>query len=455
MAITRNDVARSGVVYTNNRKAGFAFFDVRNVKTIILDATESAPLLHKDEALLRNYTSEIIKGLSQAAALTGATNIIVAVNERLSETAAKLSEPLPTGVRLCSVPDVYPTGDENLLLYFTLGLLLEPGTTLESVGVAILDVETAFNLGNLERTPVVAKHVDIVGAVKNPCTLCVPLGVTLEDCLEQAGGATVPNPAYIENDVMTGRLLPDLDLPVGKTTSALVVLPDDHIIVKRKTDDLNQTIRHARAVCNQCARCTELCPRYIMGNPTEPHRAMNALLIGASKNADAAGNAYCSQCNLCSYYSCPEGLDPMRVLLGWHLSNASLLKSLFPNPVFVPERASLYAASRLTSTKRLLQRLQLDQYDSNATLCHNEVHPEQVIISLGQTSDTPALPLVQAGDAVSRGQTIAIRKRPADSDTVETGADLHSSIDGTVVKTTPTEIIVSATFQPNVIETSR
>ena len=32
-----------------------------------------------------------------------------------------------------------------------------------------------------------------------------------------------------------------------------------------------------RSACDQCRFCTEFCPRYLLGHPIEPHRAMQSL----------------------------------------------------------------------------------------------------------------------------------------------------------------------------------
>ena len=59
--------------------------------------------------------------------------------------------------------------------------------------------------------------------------------------------------------------------------------------------------------CDQCSLCTELCPRYIMGYPIEPHRVMRTLLMtGEAKQRGSLWAQYCCECNVCSYIACPE-----------------------------------------------------------------------------------------------------------------------------------------------------
>jgi hypothetical protein len=70
--------------------------------------------------------------------------------------------------------------------------------------------------------------------------------------------------------------------------------------------------RIGRSACDQCRFCTEFCPRFLLGHPIEPHRAMQSL--GFSTGADAmVATLYCCECNLCTMFACPEDLDPKTV----------------------------------------------------------------------------------------------------------------------------------------------
>ena len=69
----------------------------------------------------------------------------------------------------------------------------------------------------------------------------------------------------------------------------------------------------ARAACDQCTFCTEMCPRYLLGHPIQPHLAMRALAFNEGPNPSAAHTLYCCECNICSLIACPEDLDPKNV----------------------------------------------------------------------------------------------------------------------------------------------
>ena len=101
---------------------------------------------------------------------------------------------------------------------------------------------------------------------------------------------------------------------MSKTTAGLIVLPADHYLVRRKTASRETYTRIGHGQCDQCSLCTELCPRYILGYPIQPHLVMRTLLMtGAAKERGSLWAQYCCECNICSLIACPEQLDPKNI----------------------------------------------------------------------------------------------------------------------------------------------
>ncbi len=72
-----------------------------------------------------------------------------------------------------------------------------------------MNVETAKNVARASQGPVTEKYLTIAGAVAEPVTLCVPLGMTLSQCVAAAGGPTIADANYIVGGVMMGFLQDD------------------------------------------------------------------------------------------------------------------------------------------------------------------------------------------------------------------------------------------------------
>ena len=241
--------------------------------------------------------------------------------------------------------DAYPAGDEFILVYDVLGRVIPPGGIPLAVGAVVMNVETAMNVAQAAEHPVTEKYLTVAGAVAEPVTLRVPVGVTLAQCVAAAGGPTVADANYVVGGVMMGYLEDNHEALVDKTTGGVLVLPDDHVVVRRRRQDWKQIARIGRSACDQCSFCTELCPRWLLGHPIEPHRAMRSLEFNLIGEANVIGTQFCCECNLCSLYSCPEDLDPKNVCTQ-NKRRLAAEKRRWENPPFNPRRPQLHAANR-------------------------------------------------------------------------------------------------------------
>ncbi len=426
--ISTHDIFEAGVVGAGG--AGFPSHVKLSAQadTVIINAAECEPLLHKDKEVLRDYVDEVLAGLQTAMRLVGAERGAIGIKGKYTNVISILEPKVPGNVDIHPLPDAYPSGDEFILVYEVLGRVIPPGGIPLNVGAVVTNVETALNIAHAPQ-PVTHKYLTIAGAVAEPVTLRVPVGVTLAQCVEAAGGATVSNPQYVVGGVMMGYLEPNHDALVDKTTGGVIVLPEDHIVVKRRRQDWSQIARIGRAACDQCSFCTELCPRWLLGHPIEPHRAMRSLGFNLVGEANTIGTAYCCECNLCSLYSCPEDLDPRNVCVQ-NKRRLAAEKKRWENPPFVPERADRHLKNRRAPTKRLMQKLGLMQFPNVGPLVDRTVQPDRVGIKLKQHIGAPCEPTVAVGDAVEVGTVVG--RPPVSDGKPALGAPVHASIAGTV-----------------------
>jgi len=427
--LTREQHAEAGVV-----GAGGAGFPTHvkfsaQADTVLLNAAECEPLLHKDKEVLRTYADEVLAGLAIAMELVGARRAIIGIKEKYQDVIGLLGPKLAASMEIAPLADVYPAGDEFVLVYSCLGRVIPPGGLPLNVGAVVTNVETALNVARADRLPVTEKYLTIGGAVAEPVTLRVPIGITLAECVAAAGGATVADHDYMVGGVMMGRLEENHAAPVDKTTGGLIVLPRDHVVVRRRRQDWRQLSRIGRSACDQCSFCTELCPRYLLGHPIEPHRAMRSLEFNLVGEPNVLGTAFCCECNLCSLYSCPEDLDPKSVC-AQNKARLAAEKKRYENPPFNPRRPELHMDNRKAPMRRLMQKLGLTQFRNVGPLRAELLETRRVGIALKQHLGTPCDPAVAPGDRVVKGQTVG--RRPIRDGKPALGAPVHASIDGVV-----------------------
>ncbi len=428
-AITHEDILSAGVVGAGG--AGFPAHVKLSARadTVIINAAECEPLLHKDKEILRRHCDEVLAGLAAAVELTGAENAIIAVKEKYNDVIASLRSKLSSNMSVTPLADTYPAGDEMILVYDVLGRVVRPGGIPPDVGAVVMNVETALNVASSQTGPVTEKFLTIGGAVAEPVTLRVPLGISLGECVTAAGGSTVSDANYIVGGVMMGQLETDLDSPVDKTTAGVIVLPSDHVVVRRMKRDWKQVSRIARSACDQCSFCTELCPRYLLGHPVQPHLAMRALGFNLLGDAGMGGAEFCSQCNLCSIYACPEGLDPKEVYAQKKRKLAEKGEK-WQDPPFNPRRPALHMSGRKAPMQRLMTRLALSSFRNAGPLKETRVTTRKVGIKLKQHVGASCEPVVQPGQSVRIGDKVGAV--PKSNGKPALGAPVHASIDGTV-----------------------
>ena len=396
------------------------------VDTVIANGAECEPLIHKDLELMTHYAERVVHGLALQMKSTGAQNGIIGVkakNKKAVEAFEKAIQGTP--LTIFQLGDFYPSGDEFILVYEATKRLIPPQGIPLNVGVVVNNVETLYNISlAAENKPVTEKFITVAGAVKHPASLVVPVGISYQDAIALAGGATVPDFGVFVGGIMMGKLEFNLDLPVTKTTAGFIVLPAEHTLVQRKSQPEKSMHRIGKSACDQCSYCTELCPRYVLGYDVQPHKVMRSL--GFTATGEAIWNQYaalCCACGLCTLYACPESLFPKEAC---DKSKRDMKEQgvkwtgkteVEPHPMY---------EGRRTPLKMLMKRLGITEYDHESEFDATVATPQRVEIPLTQHIGAPATATVQVGDTVARGQCIG------DIPEGTLGARVHASIDGIV-----------------------
>ena len=397
--------------------------------TIILNCAECEPLLKLHRQVLEKYAFEIMSTLDVIREAVGAKRVCIGVKGSYRKTVNAVKAHLDSfpGMEISILPEMYPAGDEVVLIYEALGRIVPPGSLPISVGVTVFNVETILNAyyALKEEHPVVYKYVTVAGAVRNPITVKAPLGMTMEELVELAGGATVEEYALIGGGPMTGPIVNGYDT-VTKTTNGLLVFPEHHPVVQKQRSSVSIDLKRAMSACCQCQLCTSLCSRNLLGHPIEPHMLMRNATSGVTKDVTPYINSmFCSQCGICEMYACDQGLSP-RKLLGAYKAGLRAAGVKPPvieeEPVAKPEREY-----RRIPMARLKQRLGLQEYDLPAPLDDELVKADRVKISLRQHIGAPAVATVKVNDTVEVGQVIG--EVAAD----KLGVAIHASISGVVI----------------------
>lgn len=405
-------------------------------ETVIVNAAECEPLLQVDQQLLRTEAQVLAGALADIVEGTGAKRGVFAVKAKYESARMALQEVLKNRpcLEIFLLQDFYPAGDEQVLVYEVLGKTVPPGGIPIQVGAIVLNVETLLNVAKaIAGEPVVRKYITVAGAVSQPLTVCVPVGTSIREVLELAGGPSIREYRVLEGGPMMGKEVPDMDRGITKTTKGLIVLPSEHRLWRNKEVPTGILLKRAMAVCCQCSACTDLCPRYLLGHGIEPHRILRNTVHNVSSDITGMiGAQFCSECGACDYYACVMDISPRLINVA---VKRELAKQGYKAPLSSPSQVHPDREGRKIPLKRLVSRLGLAPYHKIAPLVQEKIEINTVVLELKQHLGATCQPVVEAGARVEVGQVVA------EVPSGQLGSKIHASIAGTVTRVLPQIVI--------------
>ena len=412
-----------------------------NVDLVIANGAECEPLIRVDQQLMATKAAEVIRGLCIAMECTGAARGVIGLKAKYHPAIEALEQHihqkrLGDSIGLHLLDNYYPAGDEFVLVREVTGKAIpEFGLPLH-VGAVVSNVATLVDVAAAvdAQQPVIERLVTVAGAVARPATFSVPVGTAYETLLAAAGGPTVDRPHFVAGGPMMGALV-EIDQTVKKTSSALLVLPFESPVIRRRLRSVARQLQLTRAACLKCMMCTEVCPRNLLGHRLVPDRLMRNLAAGVTEDLAAFQGSYlCSECGLCAVYGCVMNLDPCAV-------NREMKLKLGAAGVPRPEpldsaQARIYEPLRRVPTIRLTARLGLSRYDGPAPLTPFTETVQRVQIALAQHLGAPAEAQVVVGQQVRAGDLLG------EIPSGKLGARVHASVAGTVLSVTSEAVTI-------------
>lgn len=397
-----------------------------SVSVVIANGAECEPILKIDQYLMTEKASEIVKGVEIVMKASGAKKGYIALKAKYHKAVKEFKKNLLPGIKVFELGNFYPAGDEFVLVYEVTGRIVpEAGIPLD-IGVIVDNVGTLINICSAveNKKPVTRKYITVTGEVEKPLIVKCAIGSRIGDVVNLAK-PRLQDYVLLSGGPMMGEIISG-DEVVTKTTGAVIVLSYDSPLVANRLRKSQVAKRMAKSICDQCMDCTLICPRNLLGHRIYPHKIMRMNYFNTEElNEITSGSFLCSQCGLCDI-SCPLSLSPKTVF-------KSVKEKLVLNGhKNILKETNLKAHSerdlRLFSAVRVTQRVGMAKQDREAVLYPQEFIPPKAQISLSRQVGSSSEPVVKAGGKVEEGDLIA--RIPGHT----LGANIHSSIKGTVVK---------------------
>jgi len=397
--------------------------------TLLINGSECEPLLYTDYMLMKRELPMILAGVQSVIWSLRIRRALFCVKEH---TAKRLSlsdgDSLGANIFVKIMPNAYPIGDEISLIYQATGRLIRPGNLPISKGVLVYNVETMYNLGRAVKyfEPVTMKWLTVCGDVKEPRVVRVPIGTPVADLFERLGVEVDEDHVVLDGGPSMGKIINHNIAEVGKTTKALTVLPKNVRAAESKSVNKKLAVTRAETACCQCTRCTDMCPRFLLGYPLEPRKMVRTAMGAAIAMPDMVLSAsLCCGCGICENLACSQGISPRAVISNYKELLAKNKMRYVAEDDVSPRNERDF---RMIPSEKWAQDLGVKRFDRVAVWGGEMRDFDRVELPLGRYIGIPSIPSVKDGAIVQVGDIVA-------SASAGLSIPQHASIHGRVTVT--------------------
>ncbi len=257
---------------------------------LIINGCECEPYLTADHRMMVEYPEDIVLGAQLMAKACGAKRVIIAVEDDKPEAIQALRQAAGS-LEVVALPTRYPQGGEKQLIQTLTGREVPSGGLPYQAGSLVHNVGTAWATAKAVRDgePSIATVVTVTGEpVAEPKNFMVPIGTTLAQLFEAAGGFVNGVGKVIVGGPLMGAAQFELDASVCKNLTGVIAFSE-------KEARLPSILP-----CIKCSRCVDVCPARLMPLRLEAF-AMNKMWDEALEY----GALDCIECGSCAYI-CPS-----------------------------------------------------------------------------------------------------------------------------------------------------
>ena len=197
---------------------------------ILVNAAECEPGLEHNIQQIEETPEKLIAGLKYVMEIAGADKAIIAIKKKHRKAIEILDNLLKDepAIERHLLPDIYPMGEERAVVRECLGIELEPTQLPSAANAVVINSETVCRCAEAvdEQKPSFLKNLTVRGQIKGGhdahVFMDVPVGTSVRDLIERAGGLEEQYGEIIMGGAFTGRAT-TLDAPICKNTGALLV----------------------------------------------------------------------------------------------------------------------------------------------------------------------------------------------------------------------------------------
>ena len=265
------------------------------IDKVIVNGAECEPYLTSDHRAMLETPDEILNGLAIILQIFGLEEGYIGIENNKPDAIARMKEAAKAftdkKINIVTLKTKYPQGAEKQLINAVSGRKVKPGQLPWQTGCIVSNIDTVASIARavIHRQPLMQRIVTLGGeALNNPMNYRTRIGTPFSYLVEQSGGLKAEPKKVLMGGPMMGTAVPNLDVPVIKGTSGVLVLDEKKAWLEKET------------ACVRCSKCLYVCPMKLQPN----------LLDLSARNDDFENlnKLYvmdCIECGSCAYV-CPS-----------------------------------------------------------------------------------------------------------------------------------------------------
>jgi len=259
---------------------------------VIINCAECEPYLTSDYRRMLEEPEKIIGGLKAILKVLENAKGIIAIEDNKPDCIELIKKLVKEEPRIAvkALKTKYPQGAERQLIYAVTKRAINSSMLPADAGCIVNNADTAVAIYHavMSGQPLMSRIVTVTGdAIKNPANFRVKMGTKFSELVEEAGGFSSTPEKLISGGPMMGISMFDLDVPIVKTSSALLCLSKDDVA------------KSEPSACINCGKCVEVCPGRIVPSRLADYAEHNNL-----EAFEKINGMECCECGCCSYI-CP------------------------------------------------------------------------------------------------------------------------------------------------------
>ena len=275
----------------------------QKAECLIINGVECEPYLTSDYRTMLERGSEVLVGVQILCKALDVNKAYIGIEDNKPEAISHLTT-LAAGyphIEIVPLRTKYPQGGEKQLIQAITGKAVPSGGLPIHVGVVVQNIGTALAVYEAvqKNKPLIERVVTVTGkTLRDPSNFMVRIGTPISSLIELCGGMPQDALKVINGGPMMGRALANIDAPVTKGTSGIVIMRN------------RESLRTPASSCIKCAKCVGVCP---MG--LEPYLLNKLTRLKRFDDLEPLCITDCIECGSCAY-TCPASiplLDYIRV----------------------------------------------------------------------------------------------------------------------------------------------